>query len=207
MTGPPRRAEETRARILAAARRLFAAEGFERTTVRAVAAASSVDPALVLRYFGSKEGLFAAAAAFDLRLPDPAALPPERLGAALVAHFLARWEGDPEDGALPILLRSAVTHAEAAARMREIFARQLLPAIARVAPAGEAERRAGLVASQVLGFALCRYILALPGAATMTGDEMVAWLGPTIQRYLTGPAPPAAPPPGPPTAEPAHGVT
>src|SRR5690242_21500 len=95
-----RGAEATRSRILGAARRLFAAEGFERTTVRAVAAAASIDPALVLRYFGSKEQLFAAAAAFELRLPDPAISPRDRLGATLVAHFLDRWEGDPHDRAL-----------------------------------------------------------------------------------------------------------
>src|SRR5689334_15728132 len=185
MASPPssvrqRRSHDTRARILAAARRLFAEEGYEPTTVRAVAAAAKADPALVIRYFGSKEGLFAEAATFDLRIPDTAAIPREALGAALVRHFLTRWEGDPADNALRILLRAAATNAAAAARCREIFSRQVLPAVSRVAPAGEAERRAGLIASQMLGFALCRYILVLPAIAEMAPDTAVAVLGPTV---------------------------
>lgn len=189
---PSRRSEDTKARILAAARQLFAHEGYDRATVRGIAAAAAADPALVVRYFGGKEGLFATAAAFDLRLPDPAGIPREALGPALVRHFLLRWEGDPNDNALRILLRTAVTHAQAAERMREIFARQLVPAVARVAPAKEAEQRAGLVASQILGLALCRYVLALPAIAALDREEVVAWIGPTVQRYLTE-APPAKP--------------
>jgi AcrR family transcriptional regulator len=181
---PQQRSSDTKARILAAARRMFAREGYERATIRAIASAAEADPALVVRYFGSKEGLFAQAAAFDLRLPDIASIPREVLGAALVRHFLDRWEGDPDDHALRILLRAAVTSAHAAGRMREIFARQLLPVVAHVAE-GQGERRAGLVASQVLGFALCRYILDLPAVTAMDHDTVVAWLGPTVQRYLT----------------------
>ena len=192
----PRRSEDTRARILAAARRWFAEEGYERATIRGIAAAAVADPALVLRYFGSKEGLFAAAAAFDLRLPDLGDVPRAELGAALVRHFLARWEGNPNDAALQILLRAAATNAPAAARMREVFTCQVLPAVARVAPPGEAERRAGLIASQMLGLALCRYILGLPGVAALDAEETAAWLGPTVQRYLVSPSPAVAPPPG-----------
>lgn len=183
---PPRRrsSSDTKARILAAARQLFAGEGYERATVRAIAAAAEADPALIVRYFGGKEGLFAQAASFDLRLPNVSSLPREAWGAALVGHFLDRWEGDPDDPALRILLRAAVTDAHAAERMRQIFSRQLLPVVARAAPSGDAERRAGLVASQILGFALCRYILELPGVAAMDRDAVVASLGPTVQRYL-----------------------
>jgi hypothetical protein len=86
-------------------------------------------------------------------------------------------------------LRTAVTHPLAAERMREILSRQLLPAVARITPAGEAEPQAGLVASQILGLALCRYILALPAIAALDREEVVAWVGATIQRYLTEPLP------------------
>jgi AcrR family transcriptional regulator len=189
----PRRSEDTRARILAAARRWFAEEGYERATIRGIAAAAVADPALVLRYFGSKEGLFAAAAAFDLRLPDLDDVPCAELGLALVRHFLTRWEGNPNDTALQILLRAAATNAPAAARMREVFTCQVLPVVARVAPPGEAERRAGLIASQMLGLALCRYILGLPGVAALEAEETAAWLGPTVQRYLVSPSPAVAP--------------
>jgi ABC-type Zn2+ transport system substrate-binding protein/surface adhesin len=79
-----------------------------------------------------------------------------------------------------------VTNEAAAARLRAIFAEQLAPVVATVAPAGtDAAARAGLVASQVLGIALTRYVLRLPPVATMGRDELVGWIGPTLQRYLT----------------------
>src|SRR3954453_22089040 len=87
------RAERTRAAILRAARERFAADGYEGTTIRAVAAAAGVDPSMVMRYYGSKQGLFAAAAEFDLALPDLSQVPAERLGETGGAHFLTRWGG------------------------------------------------------------------------------------------------------------------
>jgi AcrR family transcriptional regulator len=181
-----RRSDRTRAGILAAARERFAADGYERATIRAIAADAAIDPAMVMRYFGNKEKLFAAAAEFDLRLPDLSALPPDEAGAALINHFLDRWE---DDESLKALLRAGVTNPVAADRMRELFAGQLGPMIARLsdpADAGSVATRAGLVATQALGFALCRYVLELEPVAALTRAEAVAWLGPTITRYLTG---------------------
>jgi AcrR family transcriptional regulator len=181
-----RRSDATRAAILAAARERFAADGYERATIRAIAAAAGIDPSMVMRYYGSKEKLFAAAAAFDLRLPDLGALPVGQLGAMLVAHFLQRWESDDT---LMALLRAAVTNEAAAERMREVFATQVAPAVRTVAPdPAEAAARSGLVASQILGAALIRYVLRLPPVATMDRGELITWLGPTVQRYLTQPA-------------------
>lgn len=154
--------------------------------MRAIAAEAGSDPALVIRYFGSKEALFAAAAVFELRLPAPTSVPRDEVGRALIEHFIDRWEGDPSDAALQILLRAAATNAEAAEQMRNIFAHQLLPAVSRVAPKNEARVRAALVATQVLGLALCRYVLKFPPVTALTRDEIVAWYAPTIQRYLTG---------------------
>jgi AcrR family transcriptional regulator len=181
--GAGRRSDRTRAAILAAARERFAADGYERATIRAIAADAAIDPAMVMRYFGNKEKLFAAAAEFDLRLPDLSALPPEERGAALTNHFLDRWE---DDESLKALLRASVTNEVAADRMRQLFAEQLGPTIAGLADANTIATRAGLVATQALGFALCRYVLKLPPVAELTRQEAVAWLGPTITRYLTG---------------------
>ena len=178
-----RRSDRTRAAILAAARERFAADGYERATIRAIAADAAIDPAMVMRYFGNKEKLFAAAAEFDLRLPDFSVLPPEEVGAALTNHFLDRWE---DDESLKALLRASVTNEVAAERMRQLFAGQLGPVVGRLADPGSAATRAGLVATQALGFALCRYVLALPPVAALTREEAIAWLGPTITRYLTG---------------------
>ena len=134
---------------------------------------------MVMRYFGNKDQLFAAAAEFDLQFPDLSDVPPDELGTALVTHFLARWE---DDEALVVLLRSATTNAEAAQRMKDIFAGQLLPAIGKFVP-DDAPRRAGLIATQVLGMALCRFVLRLPPVVAMTRAELVDWLAPTLQRY------------------------
>ena len=172
---------ETKAVILAAARERFGRAGFQGATIRGIAADAGVDPAMVMRYYGNKDKLFAAAADFDLELPDFAATDRGELGRSLVRHFLQRWEGDD---ALVILLRSSATNAEAAQRMRQIFGTQLQPLVASFVPAGEAGARAGLIATQILGLALCRFVLQLPPVVEMTHDEVVEWLGPTIQRYL-----------------------
>jgi AcrR family transcriptional regulator len=174
---------ETKAVILAAARERFAQSGFERATIRAIAADANIDPSMVMRYFGNKNQLFAAAADFDLQLPDLSDVDRDQVGARLVDHFMNRWE---RDEGLIVLLRSSTTNAEAAQRMREIFAGQLLPVIAKVNPNAPG-RRAGLLATQVIGLAMCRYVLAVPPVVAMSREEIVAWLGPTVQRYLVAP--------------------
>jgi AcrR family transcriptional regulator len=181
VVGVGTKADRTRAAILAAARERFAEAGYEASTIRAIAADANIDPSMVMRYFGNKDQLFAAAAEFDLRFPDLSDVPASCLGPALVDHFLSRWE---DDDALVVLLRSATTNAEAAQRMTDIFAAQLLPAIAKVVP-DDAPRRAGLLATQILGMALCRFVLRLPPVVALTRDELIDWLGPTLQRYLT----------------------
>lgn len=179
-----RRSDATRAAILTAARERFAADGFERATIRAIAADARIDPSLVMRYYGNKEKLFAAAAQFDLRLPGFFETPVEQHGAMLVEHFLDRWT---EDETLLALIRAAVSHEAAAERMREIFAAQVGPIAARVAPdPATAATRAGLIATQILGFALCRFVLRLPPVVDLDREAAIAWLGPTVQRYLHG---------------------
>ena len=179
-----RRSDATRAAILSAARERFAADGYERATIRAIAADAAIDPAMVMRYYGSKERLFAAAAEFDLRLPDLAAVPVDQIGEVLVRHFLDRWESDET---LTALLRAGVTNEAAAQRMRSIFTTQVGPALAVLCPdPAQVPVRAGLVGTQVLGLALMRYVLCLPPVAQMSHDEVVGWLAPTVLRYLTG---------------------
>jgi AcrR family transcriptional regulator len=183
LVGMGSKADRTKAVILAAARERFAESGYEGATIRAIAADANIDPSMVMRYFGNKDQLFAAAAEFDLQFPDLSDLDRSELGAALVGHFLARWEGDE---ALIVLLRSSTTNAEAAQRMKEIFAAQLLPAIAKLTP-DDAPRRAGLIATQMLGMALCRYVLRIPPIVDMARAELADWLAPTLQRYVAEP--------------------
>ncbi|MFI6870534.1 TetR family transcriptional regulator [Nocardia sp. NPDC050406] len=187
MTERTRRSDATRAAILAAARERFARDGYDRATIRAIAADAGIDPAMVMRYYGSKDKLFALAAEFDLRLPDFAEVPDTELGAAVVDFFIHRWESDET---LVVLLRAAVTNESAADRMRTIFGAQVVPVLMkRGIDPSEVTARAALAGTQMLGVALCRYVLQMPPVVAMTAEELIAWLAPTIQRYLTHPAP------------------
>ena len=178
-----RKSDRTRAAILDAAQKLFAQHGHGRTTVRDISAKASIDPALVIRYFGSKDELFVRAAAFDLRKPDLSKVKRSQIGDTLIRRFLELGEGFT---GMTVLLRSAASNDYAASRVRELFAAQVLPAFARVGSRADAAERAGLVASQLLGLALCRYILKIPPVAEMSAQEIVKHIGPTIQRYASG---------------------
>jgi len=178
------RSAPTRRRILAAARRQFAADGYERTTIRTVATEADIDPSMVMRYFGSKEGLFAAAASFELALPDLAAVPARQRGRVLAQHFFALW-GD-RGGGLAILLRTAATNEGAAEQVRKVFREQVVPAIAAVAPDAPAAR-AALISSQFLGVAYTRFVVGIPELKKLDEKILVAALSRTIQRYLDGP--------------------
>jgi AcrR family transcriptional regulator len=181
------RSAATRDAILTAARERFATDGYERATIRAIARDANIDPSMVMRYYGNKEGLFAAAVSIDLKLPDLAALPKDDVGTVLVTHFLSMWE---ENEVLTALLRVGVTNQAGAERMQGIFRDQLLPVSRQACPDPEQiPLRAALVATQLLGLALTRYVLRLPPAVALHHQEIVAWLAPTLQRYLTAPIP------------------
>jgi len=186
LPGKIRKSERTRAAILKAAQELFAELGYERTTVRDIAARAAIDPAMVVRYFGSKDALFARATAIDLKLPDLTKAAPAQFGEILIRHFLEVWEGPSSNGTLTILLRTSASDEDVAAKMRNVFAGQVLPMLARVAVPGEVATRAGLLSSQLLGLALCRYVLKVPPVVAMTPERIIACFGPVLQRHLTG---------------------
>jgi AcrR family transcriptional regulator len=188
LIGMPTKARDgaaTRSAILATARAQFGNHGFERTTIRSIASAAGVDPALVMHYFGSKAELFAAASRFDITFPDLADVAPERVADVLLPMFVAVW--GPEGPFLP-LLRAAATNRAAADALLEVFVDRVAPALAAVVPDRAAER-AGLVGSQLLGLAVARYILCIPSLADMDDANLIEWLRPVFTRYLADPAP------------------
>ena len=181
------RSADTQARIIAAARPLFARQGYAGTTIRAVAAAADIHPSMVMRYFDSKEGLFAAAAEFDLRLPDFSKVRRSELGVALVRTFLDRWEGEGMGEQLRALLGVAPTNARARERLAEIFRSQvglMIAGTARTARAADKEQCAALIVSQMLGLAFTRYILRLPAVVKLSRAIIERELGITVQAYL-----------------------
>lgn len=181
-----KKSDRTRATILDAAQRLFAERGHAATTIRDVAAEAGIDPALVMRYFGSKDELFVRAAAFELKLPALDKLERTSIGQELLRHFLGVWEGPQANNGMAVLLRSAASNDLSADKMREVFATQVLPVVARVGSRATAGERASLVASQLLGLALCRYVLKIPPVAEMPIEDLVRHVAPTVQRYAVG---------------------
>ena len=182
-TGGPR-SEGTRRAILAAARATFAARGYEQTTIRAVAARAGVDASMVMRYFQSKAGLFTAAVTMDLQVPDLRSVPASRRGELLVRHFVSRWEDPVHDDELIALLRTGVTSQTVAGRLQAVLGQLITEPIAALGDERAAERGT-LIAAQLLGLALCRYILRFEPLASLTADDVVAAVAPSVQRYLT----------------------
>lgn len=185
-TGGPRSAGTRRA-ILGAARATFAARGYEQTTIRAVAARAGVDASMVMRYFRSKAGLFTAAVTMDLQVPDLRSVPASRRGELLVRHFISRWEDPLHNDELIALLRTGVTSETVADRLQAVLGQLITEPIAALANERAAERGT-LIAAQLLGLALCRYILRFEPLASLPADDVVAAVAPSVQRYLTRPA-------------------
>ena len=187
-TGRRPGAPDTRDAILAVARRGFALRGFDATSVRDIATAANVDPALVIHYFGTKEGLFVAATG----LPDGLAvlfenlamLPLHDFAAALVRAYLQLIDSDGSRNAILALVRSAVSNDKAAATLREFLTAQLLPVIARLTPHPDAQLRASLVTAQLIGIATQRHVIRLEPLVKATPDEIVALAAPAIEQYL-----------------------
>ncbi|SBT48095.1 TetR/AcrR family transcriptional regulator [Micromonospora narathiwatensis] len=185
---------DTREAILAAARAAFAERGFDATSIRAIATAAGVDPALVHHYFGTKEELFRATVAIPLDpaelLPAVLAAGPDGAGERLVRTFLAVWDS-PAGVAAVALLRSAVSNEWTGRLLREFLVTQVLRRVLDgldVDPT-ELPLRGALVGTQMIGLAMMRYVLRLEPVASAAPETLVATIGPTVQRYLTAPLP------------------
>jgi AcrR family transcriptional regulator len=184
---------DTRGEILAAARRSFADKGFGATTIRGVAGEAGVDPALVHHYFGAKDDLFLAA----LDVPvDPRALVPtvfapgvEGAGERLLRMFLSVWDDPHARQPLLALVRTSLRQEAPESLLRQGILRMLLTPMRAALPPDEADRRVQLVVSQMAGLVVTRYLLALEPLASLPADDLVAWVAPTLQRYLDGPLP------------------
>jgi AcrR family transcriptional regulator len=184
--------QDTRQAILDAARATFAEKGFDKASIRAIATEAQVDPALVHHYFGTKNDLFLASMNMPLNPADlvPKALagPRDEAGERLVALVLSVWDS-PAGSAAVALLRSAVSNEWTARLMREFVVTQVLRRAVREfeMPAEEAPLRAALVGTQIAGLALVRYVLKVEPVASADPLTLARAIGPTVQRYLTGP--------------------
>ena len=181
----------TKEKIRAAAHSHFTRVGYERATIRGIAAAAKVDPKLVLHYFGSKEGVFRAAmdVPFDPAAAFPTLLQPglDGMGTRIARFFLETWDSRGGSRMLA-LIRSAVSNESAAALLRDFVTREVLARVAEALELDQPRLRASLVGSQLIGLAVLRYVVKLEPLASAPRSRVAAWIGPTLQRYLTDPA-------------------
>ena len=186
--------QDTKQSILEAARTVFAEAGFDKASVRAIAATAQVDPALIHHYFGTKEKLFLVAMNSPINpaelIPKAMAGPREQAGERLVALVLSVWDS-PAGVAAVALMRSAMSNEWTARLMREFVVTQVLRrAVAELnIDEKEAPVRTALVATQIGGLAMIRYVLKVEPIASSPAEPLVAAIGPAVQRYLTGELP------------------
>jgi AcrR family transcriptional regulator len=180
--------------ILEAARGYFERHGYDRATIRAIAAEAGVDPALVHHYFGSKDQLLVAALKLPVNprdvVPELLAGPVEGIGERLLRRVLSVWGDDWATGGNIIgLIRASITHEDAAQMIREFFTREIIGRLVEVLEVPQPSLRVGLVASQLMGLAMARFIVRMEPIASADPEMLIACYAPTIQRYLTGPLP------------------
>lgn len=181
---------DTRGEIVAAARGEFSAQGYDATSLRAVARRAGVDSALVHHYFAGKPALFAEVMELPL---DPVVLvaaivaaPRDEVGATLVRSFFTVWDDAEGRERFQGVIRSALTHEAAARMIREFLTEEAFARVARELGDGdpEANLRGGLVGSQMVGLAMMRYVLGFQPIVDASVEDLVRLVGPTIQRYL-----------------------
>lgn len=186
--GRPRGGSDAREKILEAAATEFAQQGYDATTVRAIAARAGVDPALVHHHFGSKADLFGTVTDVPMR-PDkevPAILagPREQVGEQIVRYVLTTLEDPARRRRSVALVRTAVGNKAGSGLLIGFLSRELIGRVAHQLGTPDAGLRANLVASQIVGLIVARYVIQLPDVATADIEDLVQRVGPTVQRYL-----------------------
>ncbi|RSM85730.1 TetR/AcrR family transcriptional regulator [Kibdelosporangium aridum] len=180
---------ESKQRILQAARELFGQHGYGGTTVRAIATAAEVDPAMVFYFFRTKQGLFAAA--IEMSGDVPPAIESifagglDTIGERIVRTLLENLDKSDRTP-LVMLTRSAPTDEQSRALLREFIDREITHRLAAMLGTPDAALRAGMVNVQILGLAVARYIVKIDAIASSSIDDLVAQFGPLVQHCLTG---------------------
>jgi AcrR family transcriptional regulator len=188
--GPGRRpgSADTRGEILDAARAEFADKGYDGASVRGIARLASVDPALVHHFFGSKEQVFVAAMSFPMDpsavIPDVLAGDPARLGERFARTFFGLWSEPAFREPMLALLRSATTSERGATMLREFVGAAMLGRIVNALDGPDVALRVSTAAAHLVGIALLRYVIQVPGLAAATDEEIVGLVAPTLQRYF-----------------------
>jgi AcrR family transcriptional regulator len=183
----------SREAILTAAREQFAERGYDHATIRGIAAAAGVDPALVMYFFGSKQQLFLAS--IELLVNPAEAMPrlleagPDGLGERVARFFLGNCESEEAGPAFVGLIRSAFSNEDAAALLRRFVSSEVIGRLASALDRPDAELHAELAGSHLVGLLVARYIVKVEPLASTDRETIIAAIAPTIQRYLDGERP------------------
>ncbi|HWH30571.1 MAG TPA: TetR family transcriptional regulator [Mycobacteriales bacterium] len=181
------RRRRTEQAILEAAREAFATDGYERTTIRAVASSAGVDPALVMQYFGSKEGLFAEAARWPEDTSTAVTAPRDELAVAALRDVLERFEGAGADREAAVaLMRSCLTHPEATRIVRDEVMCDRMAAMARTIGGDDGDLRAGLLVACVMGLSMSRHVLGVEPVASASREDLERLLEPALRALVQG---------------------
>jgi AcrR family transcriptional regulator len=182
---------ETRVLIAQAARRQFAELGFDRTSIRSVAAEAGVDPRLVVHFFGTKQQLFLAAVDLPFQVSDLVDRlrngPRDQVGERVAGFALSVLEDPQGRERWTGMIRSAASDPDAAEILREVLTRRIFEPLAEALGSEDAQLRANLASSQMVGLVMARYVIGIEPLASADAKTVAAAIAPTIQRYLVGP--------------------
>ncbi|MDV3126596.1 TetR family transcriptional regulator [Mycobacterium sp. 21AC1] len=193
-SGRWRTGQQNKQRVVEAAREHFMRDGYDQATVRGIAADAGVDVAMVYYFFGNKEGLFNASV-IDVpehplhRLSILLDGGSDQIGARLVRDFIERWDEGVTFDPLLTVWRSAAMQPLARKLLHDTLAGPVAERVAAEFGVDNAVLRVELVTVHLVGLAFARYQLRIEPMASAGVDELVEWVGPTVQRYLTDPRP------------------
>ncbi|GIG65862.1 TetR/AcrR family transcriptional regulator [Phytomonospora endophytica] len=180
----------TRETILDAATAAFLGLGYDGATMRGIARAADVDAALVVHFFGSKDGLFKAVLAAGVdpirRIAAFADGPDEGLGDRLIRHYLDVWEAPDTSARMTTVLRALALSSSAVELLKGFIGEAVLGPLSGRLNADEAPLRAGLCGAHLAGLSLTRYILKVEPIASLDPGRLAAIVGPCLQHYLSG---------------------
>lgn len=178
-----RKGQRTRRRILETARRVFAEVGYERATIRGIAAAADVDKSSITQYFGTKQNLFREAVHWDIRIAEVTTEDPVQSAENYARGMLAAWASDP-NSPMAVLLRTSLTSEEAADILRTHITSQAVNALAATIDSPDARLRSALAGALLMGIASQRYLLRIPDLATADIEDILRLVTPLLRTLI-----------------------
>lgn len=178
-----RKGQRTRRQILDAARAVFGEVGYERATIRGIAATANVDKSSIIKYFGTKQRLFEEAVTWTIPIDDVVSDDPSQLAENLASGMLAAWAADP-NSPMAVLLRASMTSADAAQILRIHVTSHAISAIAKTIGAPDARLRAALIGAMLMGIASQRYLLQMPDLVEADIERILQLITPALRVIL-----------------------